>query len=148
MHARCPAPGSRAADRDRRRWLAAALAAPWLPPAWAADGAPDVAADVAARLREGGVVIAFRHARAPGTFDPPGFRLGDCRTQRNLDDEGRAQARRIGAWFDARGLKPARLRSSPWCRCLETATLAFGRPEAWPALASAARMRSASKGTR
>lgn len=135
MHARRPDPASLAADR--RRWLAAALAAPWLPPAWAAaDGVADATSEVAARLREGGVVIAFRHARAPGTFDPPGFRLGDCRTQRNLDDEGRAQARRIGAWFDTRGLKPARLRSSPWCRCLETATLAFGRPETWPALGS------------
>ena len=49
-----------------------------------------------ALLRQGGVVALFRHALAPGTFDPPGFRLGDCGTQRNLNDEGRAQARRIG----------------------------------------------------
>ena len=52
------------------------------------------AAEVEPLLREGGVVIAFRHALAPGTFDPPEFRLGDCRTQRNLSDGGRAQARR------------------------------------------------------
>jgi phosphohistidine phosphatase SixA len=87
-------------------------------------------------LREGGVVIAFRHALAPGTFDPPNFTLGDCRTQRNLSDEGRAQAGRIGQWFQARGLVPAAVRSSPWCRCVDTATLAFGGAEPWPALGS------------
>ena len=92
--------------------------------------------DVAALLRGGGVVIAFRHALAPGTFDPPGFRIGECGTQRNLNDEGRAQARRIGAWFSTRSLKPARVLSSPWCRCVDTATLAFGRHEVWPALGS------------
>ena len=89
-----------------------------------------------AALRAGGVVVAFRHALAPGTFDPPGFRLGDCGTQRNLNDEGRAQARRMGEWFASRSLQPARVRSSPWCRCMDTATLAFGRAQAWDALAS------------
>jgi len=92
--------------------------------------------EAAALLRQGGIVVAFRHALAPGTFDPPGFRLGVCSTQRNLSDEGRTQARRIGAWFKARELRPAAVRSSPWCRCLETAELAFGRAEAWPALGS------------
>ena len=90
-----------------------------LAPAGAQDG-------VAARLRSGGVVLAFRHAMAPGTFDPPGFVLEDCRTQRNLSDEGRAQAARIGQWFREQGLTPARVRSSPWCRCLDTARIAFG----------------------
>ena len=94
------------------------------------------AAEVEPLLREGGCVIAFRHALAPGTFDPPGFTLGDCRTQRNLSDGGRDQARRIGAWFESRGLKPVRVRSSPWCRCVDTAQLAFGRAETWPALGS------------
>lgn len=92
--------------------------------------------ELAAALKAGGCVIAFRHALAPGTFDPPEFRLGDCGTQRNLSDEGRAQARRMGAWFAQRGLVPAAVRSSPWCRCLDTARLAFGRAEAWPALGS------------
>lgn len=91
---------------------------------------------VAARLAAGGVVIAFRHALAPGTFDPPGFRLDDCGTQRNLSGEGRAQAQRIGAWFRERRLVPAAVRSSPWCRCVDTARLAFDRAEAWPALGS------------
>lgn len=96
----------------------------------AADG------DAETALRAGGVVVAFRHALAPGTFDPPGFVLGDCRTQRNLSEEGRAQARRIGAWFKSRSLQPARVRSSPWCRCVDTATLAFGQAEAYAALGS------------
>ena len=63
-------------------------------------------------------------------------RLDTCSTQRNLSAEGRAQAQRIGAWFKARGLVPARVRSSAWCRCLDTGTLAFGRAETWPALNS------------
>ena len=87
-------------------------------------------------LRQGGVVAVFRHALAPGTFDPPGFRLGDCDTQRNLNDEGRAQARRIGEWFNERELQPDRVLSSPWCRCIDSATLAFGAPQVWAALGS------------
>lgn len=87
-------------------------------------------------LREGGLVLALRHALAPGTFDPPQFKLGDCSTQRNLNDEGRQQARQIGAWFQARGLKPAQVRSSPWCRCVDTASLAFGAHATWAALGS------------
>jgi hypothetical protein len=59
-----------------------------------------------------------------------------CSTQRNLSEDGRAQARRIGDWFRQRGLQPAQVRSSPWCRCLDTATLAFGRVEPWAALGS------------
>lgn len=99
--------------------------------AWAA---PDATAE--ALLRQGGVVAVFRHALAPGTFDPPGFRLGDCSTQRNLNDEGRAQARRIGEWFQARQLQPGKVLSSPWCRCVDSATLAFGAPQVWAALGS------------
>ena len=99
--------------------------------------APDDATAAALRaLRAGGAVVAFRHALAPGTFDPPGFKLGDCSTQRNLDEAGRAQARRIGQWFAQQGLRPARVRSSPWCRCIDTALLAFGQAEPWPALGS------------
>jgi hypothetical protein len=112
----------------RRALLLATAAAPWV---HAADGG-----NAAALLRAGGLVVAFRHALAPGTFDPPGFRLGECSTQRNLSDEGRAHARRIGAWFAAERLLPARVRSSPWCRCVDTAILAFGSAEAWPALGS------------
>jgi phosphohistidine phosphatase SixA len=112
-----------------RRGLLAAAAALALP----ARGATE---DALAALRAGGVVLALRHALAPGTFDPPNFRLGDCSTQRNLDDSGRAQARRIGQWFVQQGLKPAQVRSSPWCRCMDTATLAFGAANPWTALGS------------
>lgn len=112
----------------RRAFLAA-----WL----GGSATPLLASDeVEALLRAGGVVIALRHALAPGTFDPPGFRLADCSSQRNLSGEGRAQARRIGQWFAERALRPARVRSSPWCRCLETAQLAFGQAEPWPVLGS------------
>ncbi len=113
----------------RRTLLGATLlAAPW----------PVLArVEEAARLlRAGGVVVALRHALAPGTFDPPGMRIGACGTQRNLNDEGRAQAQRIGAWFTALGLQPAAVLSSPWCRCLDTARSAFGRAEPWAALGS------------
>jgi hypothetical protein len=117
----------------RRTLLAAGLASA-VPRLHAADA--DNSADTEALLRAGGVVIAFRHALAPGTFDPPGFRLGDCGTQRNLSDEGRAQARRIGDWFRTRQLVPQRVRSSPWCRCVDTANLGFDSAEPWPALGS------------
>jgi phosphohistidine phosphatase SixA len=125
----------------RRALLAAAGMATLLPPARASDAVRDL-------LRRGGVVIALRHALAPGTFDPEGFRLEDCSTQRNLNDEGRDQARRIGAWFQAQALQPARVRTSPWCRCVDTAHLAFGRSEPWMALASPTRGDSRERGQR
>lgn len=78
----------------------------------------------------------MRHAIAPGTFDPPGFRAGVCNTQRNLSDEGRDQARHLGAWYRQQGLEPVVVRASEWCRCLDTARLAFGRVQPWPALNS------------
>ena len=118
--------------------------------AWLASGPFSRAATadstelVAPLLRRGGCVVAFRHALAPGTFDPPHFNLGDCNTQRNLSDEGRGQARRIGAWFRQRALVPAVVRSSPWCRCTDTATLAFGSATPWAALGSP---RGAAEGT-
>jgi phosphohistidine phosphatase SixA len=114
---------------DRRSWLVACGAA-W---PWTLIADPG---DFAARVAAGGAVVAFRHALAPGTYDPPGFRLEECGTQRNLNDEGRSQAQRIGAWFESRGLRPSRVRSSPWCRCLDTARLAFGQAEPWAALGS------------
>jgi phosphohistidine phosphatase SixA len=75
-------------------------------------------------LKQGGIVL-FRHSNAPGTGDPPGFRLGDCATQRNLDDAGRAQARRIGAAFRDREIAVGRVLTSQWCRAVDTAALAF-----------------------
>ncbi len=88
-------------------------------------------------LRRGGFVFLLRHSRTvSGIGDPPGFRLDQCSTQRNLDDAGREQSRRIGAWFRERRIELHEIRSSAWCRCRDTATLAFGRYEVWPALNS------------
>jgi len=94
-------------------------------------------AEAWAALRGGGHVALIRHASAPGSGDPPGFTLGDCSTQRNLDAAGRAQAARIGDLFRANGIAEARVVSSQWCRCLDTANLlALGRVEELPALNS------------
>jgi len=103
---------------------------------WALTSALHASPQAETLIRQGGVVVVFRHADAPGTFDPPGFRLDDCSTQRNLGPQGREQARQIGLWFAQRGLKPQSVRSSPWCRCQDTARLAFGTAEVWPALGS------------
>ena len=70
-----------------------------------------------------GKVIFIRHALAPGNGDPANFNLKDCRTQRNLDETGRQQARAIGKRLVASGLEFAAIYSSEWCRCLETAQL-------------------------
>ena len=87
-------------------------------------------------LRAGSKVVLIRHALAPGTGDPPGYVLEDCATQRNLSAEGRAQSARIGEAFRAEGVAVDRVLSSGWCRCIETAVLAFGAAEVWPPLHS------------
>lgn len=88
------------------------------------------------RLR-GGDVLLLRHAIAPGFGDPAGFRIDDCSTQRNLSEAGRQQAGAIGAWLRERGINEARVYSSQWCRCLETAELLdIGTVLALPALNS------------
>ena len=81
-------------------------------------------------LKRGGQVVLIRHTITDaGVGDPPGMKLADCATQRNLSDEGRAHARRIGEAFRKRQVPIGRVLSSPWCRCVETAQLAFGRAE-------------------
>lgn len=90
------------------------------PPALAAD------ADPWAEMAKPGTAVLFRHATAPGTGDPANFRLGDCRTQRNLNEAGRAEARRLGEQFRARKVRIGQVLTSQWCRTRETATLAFG----------------------
>ena len=52
--------------------------------------------EVIDRLKSGGHILMIRHALAPGSGDPPDFRIDDCSTQRNLDESGRSQARSIG----------------------------------------------------
>jgi phosphohistidine phosphatase SixA len=78
-----------------------------------------------AALVKGGHVALIRHGNAPPGYggDPPGFRIEDCATQRNLDEAGREQARAVGEAFRKRGVRVERMVSSPWCRCLETARL-------------------------
>ena len=89
------------------------------------------------RLRRGGLVILMRHASTEaGTGDPPGLRLGDCSTQRNLSEKGREEARRVGAVMRRERVSIARVYTSPWCRCEETAMLAFGKAEDWDPLGS------------
>jgi broad specificity phosphatase PhoE len=79
----------------------------------------------------------MRHAATgPGLGDPAGYRLDDCPTQRNLSDAGRADARRIGERIAREKVPIARVYTSPWCRCRETATLAFGKAEDWEPLSS------------
>jgi broad specificity phosphatase PhoE len=79
----------------------------------------------------------MRHgSTADGLGDPPGMRLGDCKTQRNLSEAGREEARRVGARLKAEHVPIARIYTSPWCRCRDTATLAFGRAAEWDALSS------------
>ncbi|SOE01727.1 histidine phosphatase family protein [Caenispirillum bisanense] len=88
-------------------------------------------------LRDGGRVVILRHALAPGTGDPPNFRLDDCSTQRNLDDRGRAQARALGDAFRDHAVPVARVLTSRWCRAAETADLmALAPPEPEPLLNS------------
>lgn len=111
----------------------ALLACPW--PAAAATRAAEPAE--VGLLRSGGLVVMLRHAlTTPGVGDPEGFQPGVCSTQRNLSEEGREQSRRIGAWFQRHGLVPAAVRSSAWCRCRDTAQLAFGRHTLWPVIDS------------
>jgi len=88
-------------------------------------------------LRSEGHVALLRHAIAPGTGDPPNFALGECSTQRNLSDGGRDQAARIGERLRANGIVTARVFSSQWCRCFETARLlGLGPVEELPILNS------------
>jgi len=90
---------------------------------------PGLAADDSkeawAALVKGGHVAVIRHGNAPPGYggDPPGFKIDDCTTQRNLDELGRDQARALGEAFRNHGVRVDRILSSPWCRCLETARL-------------------------
>lgn len=117
----------------RRVLLAAAGAALWSTSQARGQGQPDVAA----LLRAGSCVVMLRHAQTEaGIGDPPNFRLDQCATQRNLSKEGREQARQIGQWFKANRLAPRSVQSSIWCRCKDTAELAFGAHSVLPALNS------------
>ena len=77
------------------------------------------------QLEEGGKLIFIRHAYAPGSGDPDNFNLNDCSTQRNLSKEGQRQAEYIGKFFRNHKVKIDKVLSSEWCRCKETAEIAF-----------------------
>jgi broad specificity phosphatase PhoE len=120
------------AHRLLRAWLVAACSAF---PATAAVGDEEAAWRA---LRQDGAIALVRHAEAPGVGDPAGWTLGDCPTQRNLSDAGRAQARALGARLRAARIAVARLAASPWCRTVETAELlGAGSVEVDPAFANA-----------
>lgn len=74
-------------------------------------------------LKQPGAIAIMRHALAPGTGDPANFELGNCQTQRNLDERGRNQARTIGAAFREHGISFDLVLTSQWCRTRETAEL-------------------------
>ena len=76
-------------------------------------------------LKVGGKLIFIRHAYAPGGGDPENFNIYDCSTQRNLSESGRIQSRKIGNFFKENKIKIENVYSSEWCRCKETASLAF-----------------------
>ena len=122
---------------QRRDFLATSALALTLPAAGQAQTADTPATGFWDLLRAGGCVVLMRHAvTVAGVGDPPGFRLDDCSSQRNLSDAGRAQARRVAAAFAAAGVVPGDVRSSAWCRCVDTARLAFGQATVWPAINS------------
>ena len=100
----------------------------------AAESALAGEAEAWAALRAGRHVALMRHADAPGGFgDPPGFQVDDCATQRNLSAKGRADATRIGARLRSEGIAAEKILASPWCRCVDTATLLqLGPVEAAP----------------
>jgi phosphohistidine phosphatase SixA len=112
------------------RWLAVIIVC-------AVGSVADASPAIWEALRAPGAVVVLRHSYAPGTFDPPDARLEDCSTQRNLDDHGRGQAKRIGEAFRGNGIAVGAVLSSPRCRCLDTARLAFGQVEAWGVLQGA-----------
>jgi phosphohistidine phosphatase SixA len=127
------------ARRRARLALAALAVSLTITPAGAAQDATEAWGALVA----GGHVALIRHGNAPGTSpgqggDPPGFKVDDCTTQRNLDELGRAQAKALGEALRSRGVRVDRIRSSPWCRCLDTARLmAAGEVESSEALVPA-----------
>ena len=113
------------------RWLTAIVVCAW------AVSVAQATESIWEASRTPGSVVVLRHGFAPGGFDPPDAKLDDCSTQRNLDERGRAQAQRIGDAFRQNGVAVGAVLSSPRCRCLDTARLAFGQAQPWNALQGA-----------
>ena len=80
-------------------------------------------------LKNGGKLIFIRHAYAPGGGDPINFNISNCASQRNLSNLGKIQSKKIGLFFSKNNILIDKIYSSEWCRCIETATIAFNRYE-------------------
>jgi phosphohistidine phosphatase SixA len=97
-------------------------------------------ADATRLLKRGGVVLLLRHGQTePGLGDPPGFKLDNCATQRNLSPSGKSELRDMAVRAASAGVRFAKAFTSQWCRCRETADILFGKEppaESWPALNS------------
>lgn len=101
----------------------------------ASTASADEASSLWSKLADGGMVILLRHSpTVPGFYDPPGFSLDDCGSQRLLSDAGRQHAKRLGAALREHGVPVGRVLSSRFCRCIDTAALAFGTVEPWEML--------------
>ena len=86
--------------------------------------------------REGNKIVLIRHSLAPGGGDPPGFKINDCKTQRNLNLTGIKQSKKIGKLFKKYKVPIDQVLSSQWCRCKDTAKYAFGNYKEFTALNS------------
>ena len=86
--------------------------------------------------QEGNKIILIRHSLAPGGGDPPGFKINDCKTQRNLNGIGINQSKKIGKLFKKNKVSVDQVLSSQWCRCKDTAKFAFNNFETFEALNS------------
>ena len=87
-------------------------------------------------LKDGNKLIFIRHAYAPGNGDPTNFKLNDCSTQRNLNNEGIIQSKKIGQFFSRNKIQVDKVLSSEWCRCKDTARFAFNKYSTFDALNS------------
>ena len=87
-------------------------------------------------IKDGNKLIFIRHAYAPGSGDPINFDLNDCSTQRNLNEEGINQSKKIGKFFSKNKIQIDKVLSSEWCRCKDTAKFAFNKYTTFNALNS------------
>jgi phosphohistidine phosphatase SixA len=87
-------------------------------------------------LKDGNKLIFIRHAYAPGNGDPANFKLNDCSTQRNLNNKGIIQSKKIGQFFSKNNIQIDKVFSSEWCRCKDTAKFAFNKYSTFDALNS------------
>ena len=92
--------------------------------------------DLIESLQTGGKLVFIRHALAPGGGDPDNFKLNDCSTQRNLNQVGINQSKKIGSFFIQNKIPIDKVLSSEWCRCKDTAKYAFNKYKTYNALNS------------